>query len=173
MARDSVKSSAAAGSALAAGVGAGAGEPPPALTRVQSSASLQALRELIEVSAHVSPSIARRAGLSRSELETLEMLLRGPSGPTDIARHLDVTSAASSGIVDRLVDRGHAQRVPHPEDRRRVEVHITPSAHAEVIGHLMPMFEGLADFDSRLSDADRAVVERYLRDAIAAIERLL
>ncbi len=142
------------------------------LSAIQSE-TLNALRELIEVSGHVGRGIARRSAMSLSEVETLELLIKHPAGPTDIARHLDVTSAAVSGIVDRLVERGHVSRSPHPEDRRRVEVQITESARAEVIEQLMPMFVGLAQVDAAFSPDERAIVARYLRAAIAAVSRIV
>lgn len=135
--------------------------------------TLTALRELLQLSAHVGPTIARRAGLSESELDALELLTRSPVGPADIARHLGVTTAASSGIVDRLVSRGHVVRRPHASDGRRTEVLITDSGRAEVIGHLMPMFTALLALDRSLSPADAEVVEAYLRGAIDALRRVL
>lgn len=137
------------------------------------SSSLQALRELVTVASQVTPAVARRAELSPSELSALELLMQGNLGPVDIARKLGLTSAAASGIVDRLEARGHVERVAHRMDGRRVSVEMTDAARAEVVGHLMPMFIALAEFDEALSDDDREVVERYLHNAIAAIRRLL
>ena len=51
----------------------------------------------------VRPSVARRAGLSQSELVALEHRSRAPVGPGQLARLLGVTTAASTGVVDRLV----------------------------------------------------------------------
>jgi DNA-binding MarR family transcriptional regulator len=135
--------------------------------------SLTALKELIDVSAAVAPAVAARAALSHSELTALEHLMRRPIGPVELARVLGVTSAASSGIVDRLAARGHVVREPHPSDRRRTQVVITGSGREEVLGHLMPMFTALDDLDSRLSEEERTVVARYLRGAIDAMRRLL
>lgn len=137
------------------------------------SESLQTLRELVALSAQVGPAVAKRAQLSHSELEALELLMADDLGPVELARKLGVTSAAASGIVDRLEGRGHVNRVPHRIDGRRVSVVITDSARVEVIGHLMPMFAALAELDGRLTDAERVVIERYLREAVAAIRRLL
>lgn len=147
-------------------------DPTDASGPLQSE-SLRALRELMALAGQVGPAVAKRAELSRSELEALEQLMDEDLGPVDLARRLGVTSAAASGIVDRLEARGHVQRVPHRVDGRRVDVVMSQSARQEVIGHLMPMFVSLAELDARLSDADREVVEGYLRDAIAAIRRLL
>lgn len=138
----------------------------------EQSEALRLLRELVEASAQMSKSIARHSELNHSELETLQLLLKGPVGPSDIARHLDVTTAAASGIVDRLVDRGHADRLPHDQDRRRVQVHITETARAEVVEQLVPMFVGLMQADAALTEEERQVVVRFLRSAIAAVRRV-
>ena len=96
------------------------------------SGSLDALQELVDVAAQVPHEVARQAGLSTSELHSLRHLMDTPMGPVELARALGVTSAASSGVVDRLVARGHAQRRPHPDDGRRTEVVITESGRVEV-----------------------------------------
>lgn len=137
------------------------------------SASLEALQELVDVAGQVPHEVARRAGLSVSELHSLRHLMTAPMGPVELARELGVTSAASSGVVDRLVGRGHAERRPHPDDGRRTEVVITDSGRVEVLTRLAPMFVGLAEIDSALSDAEREVVERYLRGATAAMRALM
>jgi DNA-binding MarR family transcriptional regulator len=135
--------------------------------------TLTALQELVEVAEAVPAVVARQAGLSTSELHSLRHLMRGPMGPVDLAKVLGVTSAASSGVVDRLCSHGHAVRRPHPDDGRRTEVVITDSGRAEVTARLRPMFIGLAELDASLSDDERVVVERYLRGATAAMTNLM
>jgi DNA-binding MarR family transcriptional regulator len=90
-------------------------------------------------------------------------------GPVELAKALGVTSAAASGVVDRLVARGHAERRPHAADGRRTEVVVTESGRHEVFALLAPMFTGLAEIDAPLTADERALVERYLRGAIAAM----
>jgi DNA-binding MarR family transcriptional regulator len=135
--------------------------------------TLSALQELVEVAEAVPATVARQAGLSTSELHSLRHLMRGPMGPVDLAKVLGVTSAASSGVVDRLCSHGHAERRPHPDDGRRTEVVITESGRAEVTARMRPMFMALATLDASLSDDERVVVERYLRGATAAMHDLL
>lgn len=137
------------------------------------SPTLAALQELIDVAQALPETVARRAGLSVTELHSLRALSERAMGPAALARHLHVTSAASSGIVDRLVARGHAQRQPHPIDGRRIEVVITDTGRREVIAQLRPMFEGLAAVDTTLTDAEREAVVRYLEGVIEAMRRLL
>lgn len=139
----------------------------------QRSTTLDALRSLLAASARATPAIARRAELSHHEIAVLEHVMEHPSGPSDLAVRLGVTTAAASGIVDRLAARGHVERQPHPTDRRRTVVACTASGREELLGHLMPMFLELAALDARLSPEDRQVVQRFLQDAERAIRHVL
>lgn len=139
----------------------------------QQTPTLVALRRLLDTSRRATPALARRAGLSHSEMAVLEHVFADSLGPTELARRLGVTSAAISGIVDRLSERGHVTRQAHATDRRRTVVSATPTGREELLGYLMPMFNGLADADADLTDEDRAVVLRYLLAAERAVSRLL
>ena len=137
------------------------------------SDALDALRRLLSASGQVAPALARRTGLTHTELAVLEHVIEDPVGPTELAHRLGVTSAAASGIVDRLVARGHVERQPHPSDRRRTVVEATPTGREEVVGHMMPMFRELAELDAAFTDEELAVVLRYLEGATQAVRRLL
>jgi DNA-binding MarR family transcriptional regulator len=134
----------------------------------QQTGSLDALREFADAAARVRPVVARQAGLSESELVALEHLVRGPLGPAELSRLLEVSTAAGTGIVDRLASHGHVTREPHEGDRRRTQVTVTPSGREEVLLRLMPMFVALQRLDASFDDDERAVVERYLRGALDA-----
>jgi DNA-binding MarR family transcriptional regulator len=134
----------------------------------EQTGSLRALREAVERGARLRHVIARRAGLSESDLVAMEHLMSEPLGPAELARILDVSTAASTGLVDRLVQRGHVQRRPHELDRRRTQVEVTPDGREEVLAHLLPMFRALDELDRGFTAEERAVVERYLRGVVAA-----
>lgn len=134
--------------------------------------SLVALREAIEAGARMRHLVARRAGLSDTELIALEHLSQRDFGPAELARILEVSTAASTGIADRLAQRGHVERRAHEADRRRIDLRMTESGREEVRAHLLPMFLALAELDASFSAEEQEVVERYLRGAIAAFERV-
>ena len=136
---------------------------------VSQSSTLTALHTLTRLAQQVTPAVARRASLTPNELRALEHLVDRPIGPGELGQLLGVSSAAASGIIDRLEARGHAERASHVSDGRRTSVTISPSGRSEVVGFLMPMFRELASLDAELSDADRAVVDRFLEGAIRAL----
>lgn len=139
----------------------------------EQTSSLSALTELVAAAARVNHVVARRAGLSETELIAMQHLSRDDIGPAEIARRLDVSTAAVTGIVDRLVARGHVERRPHPDDRRRTALLLTESGRAEVVAHLVPMFIALDRLDRELDDDEREVVTRYLRRATGAFEQVV
>lgn len=135
--------------------------------------TLVLLQKLIDAAGAAPAAVARRAGLSTSEVHALRHLAMGLDGPADLARRLGVTTAAASGIVDRLVGHGHVERRPHPGDGRRTVLALTDHGRAEVFTLLAPMFRSLAALDDTLDDADRDVVDRFLAGAISAVQATL
>ena len=131
-------------------------------------ATVEAVQDVASAAHQVRRALARRTGLSDVELSALEHLVSLPSSPTELARLLGVSTAASTGLVDRLERHGHVERHPHPTDRRRTDVHVTASGRGEIVQHLRPMLTALVELDSSLTEAEREVVERYLRGVVAA-----
>lgn len=131
-------------------------------------ASLMAVRAVIDVGSRLSRVAARRAGLSDSELVALEHLAAEPLGPAELARRLTISTAAATGVVDRLVQRGHVVRRPHDADRRRVAVSMTSSGYADLRARLAGTFDALLAWDDEFDDAERALVARYL-DGVAEV----
>jgi len=69
-------------------------------------------------------------GLGTTESQALSTLaLHGERGQSELARNLQLTSSASTALVDRLERQGVAERVPHPRDRRRTIVRLTDRGH--------------------------------------------
>jgi DNA-binding MarR family transcriptional regulator len=126
------------------------------------------LEQLVAAAFRVRRAIGRRTGLSEVELGTLELLTQSPSSPGELAKVFEVSTAASTGIVDRLEKRGHVERRPHETDRRRTEVHLTASGQRELDAQIQPSVDALVELDAGLSEEERAIVDRFLRDAIAA-----
>ena len=139
----------------------------------RESETLSLLQQLVDLAATVPHSVARRAGMSPNELHALRHLIQQPLGPVELSRELQVTSAASSGVVDRLEAHGHVSRRPHPDDGRRTEVVITESGRMEVFHLLAPMFAALAAVDARLSTEERTAVDAFLRGVIDAMRQMI
>ncbi len=128
------------------------------------------LEDLVAAAFRVRRAVGRRTTLSEVELGALELLTSRPSSPGELAKAFEVSTAASTGIVDRLEQRGHVERRPHPTDRRRTDVHLTDSGRRELDHQIQPLIDALTVVDERLTPDDRVVVERFLREAIEAFD---
>ena len=136
-------------------------------------ATMEAVEDVVAAALRVRRAVAHGAGISDLELQALEHLMGTPrSSPTELAHLLAVSTAASTGVVDRLERRGHVQRSPHATDRRRTELQVTPSGRQEIVNLLRPMLEELLRLDAELDPAERVTVEKYLRGVIVAFGKV-
>lgn len=159
----------ATGSAVAPG-GNRAGSPDPASAMgVDISTSVRLVRDLTRLGERLQHVTSRRTGLSPADLSALAMLVEDVLGPAELARRLDVSTAAATGIVDRLEARGFVERRPIPGDRRRTGVHVTEQGRVSHSDLLRPMVDGLAALEEGWGANERAAVERYLAGAVEVI----
>jgi DNA-binding MarR family transcriptional regulator len=116
------------------------------------------------------PAAASALDLHPTDLRALNALWTEFEAPTagQLGEALGLSSAAVTGLVDRLEHAGHVERVPDPADRRRVRLHITDQAGRAAEAYWAPLSErllaGIADFD----DDDLKAVARFLRAATEA-----
>ena len=60
-----------------------------------------------------------------------------PLEPSVIAERVLITTGSMTSVLDTLEKRGLIQRMPHPDDRRKLLVDITPAAQA-ILDELLP-----------------------------------
>ena len=84
----------------------------------------------------------------------------GESKMTDMAGFMDVTTAAMTGIVDRLVKSGYAARMYDPDDRRIIKIRLTVKGAALVKKVNNQKRHMIIHIFGRISQKDR---EEYLR----------
>jgi DNA-binding MarR family transcriptional regulator len=74
---------------------------------------------------------------------------------SEIAQRMGHTTAAATGLVDRLENLGHATRVHALDDRRKILVKITPSGQALVTKVKNDMIETLLTLMEKLDPAEQ------------------
>jgi DNA-binding MarR family transcriptional regulator len=62
-----------------------------------------------------------------------------PLEPSVIADRLVVTTGSMTSLLDNLEKRGLVRRLPHPSDRRKLLIDITPEAQV-IVGEFLPTF---------------------------------
>ena len=84
----------------------------------------------------------------------------GESKMSDIARFLDVTTAAATGLVARLVKCGYLVRVYDPQDRRIIRIKLSAKGSELVEKTNRQKRQMIIDIFGKISQDDR---ESYLR----------
>jgi DNA-binding MarR family transcriptional regulator len=95
----------------------------------------------------------------------------GPWTPTGLSRRMEMPLSTMLFRLRRLEQRGHAERVPNPDDRRSYLIRLT-QAGERLLGEARPAFRDYAEavegrLGSKRVEALRAALEE-LRQAVAA-----
>jgi DNA-binding MarR family transcriptional regulator len=93
----------------------------------------------------------------------------GPLTPTALAQRLGMGQSTTSALIRRLVDRGHVQQRPNPNDGRSYLLDLTEDGRS-AFGAAQPAFRELVAAIERAlehSAGDVTAVLEDLRDAIA------
>jgi DNA-binding MarR family transcriptional regulator len=72
------------------------------------------------------------AQIDRQQFWILTATKNGPMRMSQLAEHAQTSQASLTGIIDRLEDRGWVERIRSSEDRRVVDVSLTPAGRAEL-----------------------------------------
>lgn len=100
-------------------------------------------------------------GITRREWRLIVVLSQdGPLLSTELAHRARIEPARTSRAVTQLVEQGLALRVPRPNDRRCVEIHLSERAH-ELYKALYPVVEDVNNhLLAELSADDMAHLDR-------------
>lgn len=116
--------------------------------------------------------VARKLGVSPTETQCLYVLARfGPATAGDIAKRVNLTSGATTRMLDRLFAAGYINRVPDPTDRRKVIIEPAGDGIERVAAMYRPLNDELA---SLLGEFDVPQLDRmtqFARDAEDVTER--
>src|SRR5205823_4495095 len=121
------------------------------------------------------PRARRRSGdLKEVEYLTLALLQQNQSMIVgEIQRLLGVLPAQMSRIIRSLEDRERpliACRI-NPQDKRKIDVCLTPAGDKALQDYRTPRIRGIADLLTRLSEDDLEELNRLLDKLRAAIDR--
>jgi DNA-binding MarR family transcriptional regulator len=103
--------------------------------------------------------------LTFTQLRILLAIEYGKDQVGKLARSAKVAQPAMSKIVDRLISLGFARRDPHPTDRRRIKLSLTPKGTALTGRVRMKAAGKYVDAIKNISTSDR----QELIDGIAVI----
>jgi DNA-binding MarR family transcriptional regulator len=114
-------------------------------------------------------------GLGRTDVRALVAIMDAARAGRSmtagaLGEAVELSSASVTALVDRLERVGHVRRVRDEEDRRRVVLEMSDSAMAAGAEFFGGLQRDLVAAMSRYSDAEIAVVRRFLVDMTGVIE---
>lgn len=112
--------------------------------------------------------------MNATDVAAIRMLIireqRGEAvSPHDIARHLRISTASTSKLLDRLSQAGHVVRVAHPKDRRVRIIVLTEKSRDVFERSLRESIETMRGVARGYSDAQLRTVVDFLTTLSAAI----
>lgn len=140
------------------------GPPQPPRYAVQ-------LREIATLARQYHTLLGRSLDLNSSALDAMDWLIReGALTPTEIAERLGISPGATTSVVRRLEQTGHAHRVDHDLDRRSVRIVAAEASVQTAIERLQPLIGALATRVGKYSPEQLALVSDFLDDVAAAYQ---
>ncbi|WP_422390095.1 MarR family winged helix-turn-helix transcriptional regulator [Arthrobacter sp. N1] len=105
--------------------------------------------------------------LGKTDMSALRLMLRAgrtgtPLSAAALARQLEISSAATTVLVDRLEKSGHAERRRSATDRRAIEIWPTPTTDDEVRSTMGVLHERMMGVAAALPPRDCATIHRFL-----------
>ncbi|GAA1546968.1 DNA-binding MarR family transcriptional regulator [Microbacterium ginsengiterrae] len=140
----------------------------------QISALMRALGELRDAEQKLSDASLRFMKLNQTDMRALHYLITCENSdvvvtPGAIATHLDISTASTTKLLDRLERGGHITRAPHPSDRRALAIAISPATRKSAMETVGRQHARRFTAAARLSPTERETVTRFLRDMTAEI----
>ena len=137
----------------------------------------QAIRSWMDVFMHRSwrswGQFAKSTGLSMPQFSILMQLHhKGACGVSDISERFDITNAAASQLVDKLVQSGLIQREEDPHDRRAKLLNLTEKGRAFIHQGTEERYRWVDQLATRLTSAEQTKVTEALEIMTQAAREL-
>ncbi|QLY29824.1 MarR family transcriptional regulator [Nocardia huaxiensis] len=121
----------------------------------------------VEWGIRMNHTAASTLGINATDMVCLQTLQQGPRTAGELARHIGVTTASMTTMIDRLEKAGFVSRTRDPQDRRRVVVElVTGRARADIAPLFAPLVKS---WRARLDGYDQRDLELII-DFLAGIE---
>ena len=137
----------------------------------------QSIRSWMDVFMHRSMRgwalFAKSMGLSMPQFSVIMQLHhRGACGMSEISERFEITPAAASQLVDKLVQGGYIQREEDPHDRRAKLLNLTDKARAIIQQGIEERYRWVDQLAERLTPEERVQISEALNIMTRAAEGL-
>jgi DNA-binding MarR family transcriptional regulator len=101
----------------------------------------------------------KATALSMPQFGVLMRLYHGGScAVSDIGKHMEITSAAASQLIDGLVDKGLLERIENPDDRRAKQISISPKGHTLIQDGMAERYRWVDEMVAGLNAEEQATI---------------
>jgi len=106
---------------------------------------------------------AKSTGLSMHQVSLMMQLnYRGACGMSEISEWFNVTPAAASQLVDKLVQSGYIQREEDPNDRRAKLLNLTDKGREVIQQGFEERYRWVGELTERLTEEERVQISEAL-----------
>jgi DNA-binding MarR family transcriptional regulator len=108
---------------------------------------------------------ARALGLNMTDSECLSFLTiqGGTATPTEISRYTNLTSGATTSMLDRLEKAGFIRRTPNPNDRRGTLIELCDKWKEVSMPLVMGIQKSHRELIASYSDAELEIITDFLK----------
>jgi MarR family transcriptional regulator, organic hydroperoxide resistance regulator len=127
----------------------------------------QSLREWMDVFMHRSmhgwTHFAKSTGLSMPQFSILMQLHhKGACGVSDVSERFDISNAAASQLVEKLVQGEYVERAEDPNDRRAKVLQLTPKGKDLIEAGFNERYRWMDELTSRMNSEENKKVAEAL-----------
>jgi len=128
---------------------------------------LRAVRAFSDAMERMHSGMKGDMDMNATDVAALRMLImrenRGESvSPHEVARHLRISTASTTKLLDRLTSSGHLERRPHPNDRRARVVVLTEASREAFYRHFGERLRGMRSVALPYTEGELRVISRFL-----------
>ncbi|MCR2762192.1 MarR family transcriptional regulator [Microbacterium sp. zg.B48] len=136
---------------------------------------LQGVRALSDAMDRMHGGMKGDMEMNSSDLAALRMLIvregRGETvSPHEVARHLRISTASTTKLLDRLARSGHIERRPHPSDGRARIVVLTDESRSAFFRHFGERLRVMRGVAEKYDAAELTVIARFLAELSDALD---
>jgi DNA-binding MarR family transcriptional regulator len=92
----------------------------------------------------------------------MQLHYKGPCGMSEISERFDVTAAAASQLVDKLVQAGYIERTEDPSDRRAKLLKLSSEGAKLVDNGIQERYRWMEDLTSKFNTAEQTKISEAL-----------
>jgi DNA-binding MarR family transcriptional regulator len=108
-------------------------------------------------------AVAHQLGMAQADLQCMGLLAQGPSGPTQLAAALGLTTGAITKLLYRLEAAGYITRSHDPANRRRIIITADPAGLARLAAHYDGIGERIRAYLSARTNAELELILAFMR----------